>query len=239
MKARLFFVVMWILFLLNACSAGTGQPPVPTATALPASTETRSPEATATLSIVPATPTPAPTQTATSTATPTKMMTPTLLSMGTADPAVVPEERRFIHPSGVFSLVPPADWSHGYFELQGGDTDGWIPPGEDPARMNIGTILITAPFDIDKLKTDWEANVKQMAPDYTEVRVDNLTSDGGQPYLRWELTYSVQNELQHLVYAFYRTESRSLVVIFARPAAEGSQYDLLVDETLKTVRLQN
>lgn len=38
--------------------------------------------------------------------------------------------------------------------------------------MSIGIILISAPFDIDKMKTDWEANVKQLSPDYTEVRTD-------------------------------------------------------------------
>lgn len=239
MKARLFFATALILLILNACSPGIAQTPELTATFTPASTVTRSPEATYTLTAMPATSTPAPTRTAAPTDTPTTLMTPTLVSMGTANPALVPEERRFIGASGVFSLVPPADWSHGSFAIQGGSTDGWVPSGEDSTRINIGILLLNTPFDIDQMKMDWEANVKQLAQDYTEVRVDRLTSDGGLPYLRWEYTYSVQDELQRMVYAFYRTEGRSMVVIFMRPAAEGSQYDLLADETLKTVQLQN
>lgn len=223
MKKLLFLVVFLLLAACAAPQASQPASPQPQATAVsatltPAFTATAQPTATPT-----ATQTPAPTE------TPTTQPTPT----------VDPESRRYTDETSSFSLVPPADWTHQYFRLPDTqiDTDGWYPATADPAKINMGVLLVTKGFDIRQIKNDWAANLQNSTPDYAEVREDTLQTNGGLTYLRWEITYTLQNQPQRLVYSFYSSQQMSLIVIYQRPPDEGSEYDLAVDESFKTVKL--
>lgn len=234
MKFRFLLATLFFLTVLAACAP---KQPAPVPTQLPPSaTAPLEPTLTTTPTL---TRTATPTTAATARLTATLALTPTLLSMGTADPDLVPESRRYTSANGMYSIIPPADWIYSPFKIADATTDGWYPPGTDPAQISLGTILLTASLDITQMKTDWEKNLEAGFSDYTQVREDYLTSTDGLPYLRWELTYSLEGVPQRLVYAFYSTTSRSLILVYACSDADDNGYDRLVDETFKTLWLQD
>lgn len=236
MNIRPFFAALCLLLLLTGCAPAPAQPvttstpPVVAATLAPTFTLTPAPSFT-------------PAATATQTAspmpssTPTAAFTPTPDLLETVDPALFPETRRFTSVTNAYSLIPPDGWIFTPFQLLGGETDGWYPPGIEPNQINIGTIQITKGFELSQLQADWATNLKTTAPDFVEARADRLTTASGLEYLRWEITFSVENVPQRLVYAFYSSPNATLIVVYQRPQAEGSQYDRLADATFKTVRL--
>lgn len=234
MRFRFLLAILFFLTVLAACAPKQPAPvptqPPPSATAPLEPTLTTAPTLTRTAT---------PTTAATARLTATLALTPTLLSMGTADPNLVPESRRFTSANGMYSIIPPAEWVYSPFKIADATTDGWYPPGADPAIISLGTILLTTSLDITQMKNDWEKNLEAGFSDYSQVREDYLTSTAGLPYLRWELTYTAEGVPQRLVYAFYSTKSRSLILAYARPDAEDGAYDRLVDETFKTLWLKD
>jgi hypothetical protein len=163
-----------------------------------------------------------------------------LVSIGTVNPELAPERDRFFSDTNAYSLVPPPGWEHNYFQVSNGDTDGWYPPEETPDKTNLGVILLSSKFDLEALKNMWQDNFSQIGVEIESIREDQLTGDTGQTYLRWELSQMAQDGVSyHMTYSFYNSENWSLVLIYMRPDDRGSEYDRIVDETMKTVRLND
>ena len=235
---KLHFLMPFILFLLltAACGPSLEQQATMTATSLTAiaaawtSTPTETSTATATAtntatSTSTSTPTeiPTPTRTATKTKVPTKTATPTQ----THDP------NRYYAPDNSFSLIPPEGWLPADMGL---DYPGLVGPKVGNFSPNLVFIREKSTFDMSFYAAIVQDTLKANLQNLIQISEDFLTTDEGKDYFRWEITDTQKGVSYRQVFYFFGSGDWKLVITYTRQNSQGSEYDPVVDEAMKTVR---
>lgn len=70
---------------------------------------------------------------------------------------------------------------------------------------------------------------------YRQIGEELLTTEDGKEYLRWEIEFTDQGRNRHEVFYFYESGDWMLTVLFSRLRSDGSTFDDLVDESMKTL----
>jgi hypothetical protein len=198
--------------------------PTATATSTPTPTSTATPTATPTSTSTP-TETPTPTHTATSTKTPTKTPTPTQ----TQDP------NRYYAPDNSYSFMALEGWVP---TDVGMDQPGLVAPLAGDLKCTLMFIRVNTTFDVFFYAATFQDSLIAIYPDLSTVREDYLTTEEGKDYFRWEVTYISLGVGIHQIFYFFESGNWKLVISFLRPNNQGSEYDAMVDETMKTVHFK-
>ena len=72
----------------------------------------------------------------------------------------------------------------------------------------------------------------------TTISEDFLVTSEGKDYFRWEFTYTQLGKKVHQVVYFFESGDWTLIIAYTRLADQASEYDALVEESMKTVRYE-
>jgi len=244
---KLYYLLPFFLLLsLTACGSNTDKRATQTATALTAiaaawtSTPTVTPTATATAtSTTTATSTATATATPTFTSTPTETPTPTHTSTKTKIPTKTltatrtRDPNRYYAPDNSFSFVSLEGWEPTDVGL---DYPGLVPSADNDFSVILIFMREKSTFDLFFFAATVQDSLTENLKSLTQIREDLLTTDEGKDYFRWEVTHKIEGVIIRQIFYFYGAGNSKLVIAFTRPDSQGSEYDSLLDETMKTVQ---
>ena len=231
-----YALFVFLFLVLTACGPSAEQQATMTATSLTAiaaawtATPTETPTPTATM-----TATPTPTATPTETSTPTRTATKTKPPTKTATPTQTHDPKRYYAPDNSFSLVPPEGWTPADVDL---DYPGLIGPTVGNFNLNLRFFREKYRFDVFWYAARVQDDLKDKLQNLSQISEDFLTTDEGKDYFRWEFTDTQEGVIYHHVYYFYESGDWKLVINYTRLRNQGSEYDTVVDEAMKTVRFK-
>jgi hypothetical protein len=218
-------IVLALVLLLSACGPSPEEQAVMTAGAQ-----------TATAASWTATPSPTATATATATFTPTPTSTPTLTPTNTATPTATPDPRVFTAADNTFSFMPPEGWqarnmglaypaiigpSYGYFAAN------LVFVQEESMFPSLGLGFYTAQL---------QDTVIEIFPAVQDISEEFLVTDEEQDYFRWEMTRSQDGVAYRQIFYIFEADGWMLVCTYTRADDQGAENDVLVDESMRTMR---
>lgn len=230
-KPLVYLITLFAVMILTACAPNQEQITAQTATAqtaiaaswTPTFTSTATPTSTVTQTV-----TPSPTATQTLTQTPTE--TPTTITLPGTD---------FTIKDVTFSLFMPEDWE----KADSPDGPVMIGPTVASKQLSVGFLvdqynLFGSPMDADEVGIPMFAaqvqdNVTAVTKDFKQVSEDFLETEEGKMIFRWEIEHKTNGKELHQVFYISGSGKWYLIAIYTRPISAGSEYDPIIDETMK------
>jgi hypothetical protein len=217
-------------FFLAACGPSPEQQATMTATAMTATAAAWTPTPSNTPS-----PTPTDTSTPTETPTPTNTSTPTQTPTKTATPTQTLDPNYYYAPDLTYSFIAPEDW-------QPQDVGLKYPALFGPTVGDFNLNLVIAQEETGFPMAFYSATIQdsfiKLFPDIVQISEEFLTTNAGKDYFRWEITYTQNSVKVHQVLYFFESGDWTLMIAYTRPADQGSEYDAVVEESMKTVRYE-
>lgn len=214
---KCYLLTLLVTLFLGACNPLTLlQANTATPTVIPTSTVTPLP-----------TQTPTPKNTATRTPKPTSTQTPTK----TVDP------RRYYPPDGSFSLVPPEGWET---EDIGEDYPALVVPVVGTGNARLEFYKQESEFSVEAVSAILQDSMKEKIKGIESIKEGFIGASDGRVYFRWEFTVPQNGETMHFVIYMFgpsMTEPAGdiLIIKYIRLDRQGSEYDTLVEEAMKTL----
>ena len=182
--------------------------------------------------ITPPIPTPTATLTAIPTASPTVAPTATL----TLVPTQVELGQRYTETTGGFSYIPPTGWvivefpGSTYKIAHGAAANNFAP--------NINFVDEAYNGSLDSYVDASVSSLTQTFPDATILGLEELTTDNGQRCLKVSID-NTQSGIKLLqVSYFFDAGAKKIVAIYSRLAESGQENDVLVDQSMKSFRVE-
>ena len=91
-------------------------------------------------------------------------------------------------------------------------------------------------FDVFFYAALVQGDLEEELQDLVSVSEDFLTTEDGKDYFRWEVTDTQKGVSYQQVFYFFGSGKWKLVATYTRPKNQGTEYDALVDEAMKSLR---
>lgn len=212
------FLLIILALLISGCGPSPEQQATMTATAM-----------TATASAWTPTPSPTPTKTATPTSTPTSTPSPTK----TVTPTKTPDPNRYYAPDNTFSFIAPENWLPKEMGLKFPIIVG---PIVGNFAMNLVFVEEEGMVNVFFFAAQVQDQSTLMNPNLETVSEEFLVTNDGEDYFRWETTNVHEGTTYTQIFYFFGSDTWNLVATFTRPKNQGQQYDVIVDEAMRTMR---
>ncbi len=230
MKSFYLSTFLGLLAILSACG------PSPQQLAQASATDQTATAAAWTSTPVPtakSTDTPLPTQPPTLTPSPTLTLTPTTIGTTTPTPTATLDPNRYYAPDLTYSLVLAEGWKP---EAMGLEYPALVGPIVGQSRLDLGFIESQSTDPLAFFSAQFQDSLKKVTPGLKQISEDFLNAADGSQYFRWAFDDSATGTARLNVVYIFESGNWKLVVAYNRPADQGSYYDNIVDEMMKTVR---
>lgn len=182
-------------------------------------------------------PTTTPTVSATSppTDTPTITPSPGATRKPTTTPTFspTPEPGRYYAADSSFSLIPPEGW---HAENVNMDQPGLFGPSLGDFSPNLIFIQEQSTFPVDFYSAMVQEALAESLTNLEQISEDFLVTEEGQDYFRWVIENTQEGAVYRQTLYFFESGDWKLVVIYTRPARQGTENDAIVDEAINTLR---
>lgn len=178
--------------------------------------------------ITPPTPTP--------TATPTITLTATLTATLTQTPNQVELGQRYIESAGGFSYIPPTGWEIVEFPGMKYKIAHGVATGNFAPNLNFVDEAYSG--SLDSYVDASVSSITQVVPDATIVNLEGITTNDGQRCLKVIIEDTQSGIKLNQVFYFLDAGTRKFVATYSRLANSGQENDVLVDQSMKTFRVE-